>query len=203
MVIVVGDYGVFVVILPLVAGAIAVAEEKGWDLAEWHRTLPPSARQQWLAKMLATHTTSLTLGLLLPAAMFLAGNALVFPRARVAIPTGYGLAVCVLGQLLVTSVAVYAASFCKSTMRAILVAVGILVASFGALILTPWWLSRTFAPALSVQGGQLNRVFPALRLGSAPDVAPDAVPYTVVCMDELPPLRNTRAPIGHSAYWPC
>jgi hypothetical protein len=163
-VMVAADYGVLVVILPLVAGAIAVAEEKGWDLAEWQRTLPPSARQQWLAKMLATLTTSLMLGLLLPAAMFLAGDALLFPRgSRVAFPTAYGLAACVLGQLLVTSVAVYAASFCKSTMRAILVAVGILVATFGALFQTAWWLSGTFAPALSVHTAQFNRVPAALR----------------------------------------
>ena len=47
-----GDFGVFMLILPLIAGAIAVAEEKGWDMAEWHLTLPPSALQQWSAKML-------------------------------------------------------------------------------------------------------------------------------------------------------
>ena len=51
-----GDCALFMLLLPLVAGAIAVAEEKGWDLAEWHLTLPPSARRQWLAKMLATLT---------------------------------------------------------------------------------------------------------------------------------------------------
>lgn len=159
------DFSVVVLILPLVAGAIAVAEEKGWDLAEWQRTLPPSARQQWLAKMLATLTTSLALGLLLPAAIFLAGEPLLFPRgSRVAFPTAYGLAACVLGQLLVTSVAVYAASFCKSTMRAILVAVGILVATFGALFQTAWWLSGMFAPALSVHYDQFSRMPPALHL---------------------------------------
>jgi hypothetical protein len=79
--------------------------------------------------------------LLLPAAMFHAGNALLFPRGRVGIPTVYGLAACVLAQLLVTSVAIYSASFSKSTMRAILVAVAILVASFGGLLQTAWSLT--------------------------------------------------------------
>ena len=58
-----GDYLIYVIILPLIAGAISVAEEKGWDLAEWHLTLPPSALKQWSAKMLVALSTSLVLGL--------------------------------------------------------------------------------------------------------------------------------------------
>ena len=139
-----GDCALYILILPLVAGAIAVAEEKGWDLAEWHLTLPPSARQQWSAKMLATLTTSLALGLLLPAGILLAGGA-VFEQhgSRPSFPLFYALAALVLGQLLVTSVAVYAASFSKSTLRAILAALGILVASLGGAVLAPRWGERS------------------------------------------------------------
>jgi len=72
-----GDYMVYMLILPLIAGAISVAEEKGWGMAEWHLTLPPSALKQWSAKMLLALSTSLILGLLLPAALFLAGQALL------------------------------------------------------------------------------------------------------------------------------
>ena len=142
-----GDYALFMLLLPLVAGAISVAEEKGWDMAEWHLTLPPSARQQWLAKMLATLSTSLALGLLLPAGVFLAGSALFEPHgSRASLPPTYALAAWVLGQLLVTSVAVYAASFSKSTLRAILAAFGMIVASFGILWLTGDWAISTFGP---------------------------------------------------------
>ena len=76
-----GDIFLYVLILPLIAGAISVAEEKGWGIAEWHLTLPPSALKQWSAKMLATLSTSLVLGLLLPAALFLVAAA-VQPARR-------------------------------------------------------------------------------------------------------------------------
>jgi ABC-type transport system involved in multi-copper enzyme maturation permease subunit len=131
-----GDYGVFVLVLPLVAGAIAVAEEKGWGLSEWHLTLPPSACQQWSAKMLATLSTSTVLGLLLPAAMLLAGQPLLRGNAPgSAAPPVYGLGAVVFGQLLFTSAAVYAASFSKTTLRAILAALGILVSGSWATAL--------------------------------------------------------------------
>jgi hypothetical protein len=140
-----GDCALFMLLLPLIAGAIAVTEEKGWDLAEWHLTLPPSARRQWLAKMLATLTTSLALGLLLPAGILLAGGAVFEPHgSRASFSSIYALAALVLGQLLVTSVAVYAASFSKSTLRAILTAFGMIVASFGILWLTGDWVINTY-----------------------------------------------------------
>jgi len=64
-----GDLLLYVLILPLIAGAISVAEERGWGMAEWHLTLPPSALKQWSAKMLAALSTSLVLGLLTCAAL--------------------------------------------------------------------------------------------------------------------------------------
>jgi hypothetical protein len=141
---VIGDFGFFVVILPLVAGVIAVTEEKGWDLAEWHLTLPPSALQQWSAKMLATFSTSLGLGLLLPTAMFLAGAALLNPSFfRGGFQPDSGLAAWVLGQLLLTSVAVYAGSFSRSGLKAILAAVGIVAAGFGVLTIIGDLASKT------------------------------------------------------------
>ena len=48
-----GDFLVYMLILPLIAGAISVAEERGWGIVEWHLTLPPSALRQWSAKMVA------------------------------------------------------------------------------------------------------------------------------------------------------
>ncbi len=162
-----GDLGQFVLLLPLIAGAIAVAEEKGWDLADWHLTLPPSALQQWSAKMLATLTTSLALGLLLPAALLLASGAVFEPHgSRVSLPPFPALAACVLGQLLVTSVAAYSASFSKSTLRAILAAFGMIVASLGILWLTGTWVSSAFGELeLDFHENQLNLVPPVLCVG--------------------------------------
>ena len=50
----------------------------------------------------------------------------------------------VLGQLLVTSVAVYAASFSKSTLRAILAAFAISATGFGVFFLTATWIDKSF-----------------------------------------------------------
>jgi ABC-type Na+ efflux pump permease subunit len=125
-----GDIAIYALILPLIAGAISVAEERGWGIAEWHLTLPPSTLKQWSAKMLATLSTSLVLGLLLPVAVFLVANPLFNPSGgRTSFPPAFGSLSWVLGQLLVTSVAVYAASFSKTTLQAILAALVILVAS--------------------------------------------------------------------------
>jgi hypothetical protein len=136
-----GDIFIYVLILPLIAGAIAVAEEKGWGMAEWHLTLPPSALKQWSAKMVATLSTSLVLGLALPAAMFVVANPLFSqPRERMSLPPAFLILSWVLGQLLVTSVAIYAASFSKNTLRAILVAFVILAAGAGAIALAIRWI---------------------------------------------------------------
>ncbi|MEI7936580.1 MAG: hypothetical protein WCK27_07840 [Verrucomicrobiota bacterium] len=121
------DFVIYVLVLPLVAGAVSVAEEKGWDMAEWHLTLPPSALQQWSAKMLAALSTSLVLGLVLPAILLLVGDALFAKGdALNSLPPASQILGWVLGQLLLTSVAIYAASFCNSTLRAILGAFAII-----------------------------------------------------------------------------
>ena len=121
------DFVIYVLVLPLVAGAVSVAEEKGWDLAEWHLTLPPSALKQWSAKILAAISTSLVLGLALPAILLLVGDALFAKGdALSSLPPASQILCWVLGQLLLTSVAIYAASFCNSTLRAILAAFAII-----------------------------------------------------------------------------
>jgi ABC-type Na+ efflux pump permease subunit len=127
--IVAGDCAIYVLILPLIAGATSLGEEKGWGIAEWHLTLPASALKQWSAKTLATLSTSLALGLLLPTALFLAGQSLFSqPVAGDSLPPAPELLGWMLGYLLLTSVAVYAASFSNSTLRAILAAFAISIA---------------------------------------------------------------------------
>jgi hypothetical protein len=136
-----GDLFIYVLVLPLVAGAISVAEERGWGMAEWHLTLPPSALKQWSAKMLAALSTSLVLGLLLPAAIFLVADPLFGkPGARTSLPPAPAIFCWVLGQLLLTSVAVYAASFARNTLQAILAAFVILAAGGGAIMLAINWV---------------------------------------------------------------
>jgi ABC-type transport system involved in multi-copper enzyme maturation permease subunit len=130
------DCFIYALILPLIAGATSVAEEKGWGITEWHLTLPPSALKQWSAKMLAALSTSLVLGLVLPIATFLAGLALFGQLgARGSLPSAPELLCWPLGSLLLTSVAIYAASISNSTLRAILGTVGIIVAAWAVCLL--------------------------------------------------------------------
>src|SRR5207302_4440095 len=80
------DFAIYMILIPLIAGALCVAEEKNWGVADWHTTLPPSSLKQWSAKMAVALSTSLILGLLLPAALALAGSSLVGAQEGAAIP---------------------------------------------------------------------------------------------------------------------
>jgi hypothetical protein len=142
-----GDLFLYVLILPLVTGAISVAEERGWGMAEWHLTLPPSALKQWSAKMVAALSTSLVLGLLLPTAIFVVANPLFSePGTGITMPPAFAILCWILGQLLLTSVAVYAASFSRTTMQAILAAF-VILAAFGGAVTLAINCVRHIAPA--------------------------------------------------------
>jgi hypothetical protein len=142
-----GDLFLYALVLPLVAGAISVGEERGWGIAEWHLTLPASALKQWSAKMVAALSTSLVLGLLLPTAIFLATDRLFSkPDARISLPPAPAMLCWILGQLLLTSVAIYAASFTRATLQAILASFVILAALGGALLMAANWVHHV-APA--------------------------------------------------------
>ena len=67
-------------------------------------------------------------------------RSLFHPSARISSPPAFAIVVWVLSQLLVTSVAVYTASFAKNTLQAILAALVILVASGGTLLLAAYWV---------------------------------------------------------------
>ena len=145
-----GDFAIYVLVLPLIAGAVSVAEEKGWDLAEWHLTLPPSALKQWSAKMLAALSTSFVLGLVLPAILLLVGDALFAKGDALSSVPPASLVLCwVLGQLLLTSVAVYAGSFSNTTLRAILAAFAIVIAACAVCYSAPILATKFIASRIT------------------------------------------------------
>ena len=149
------DYIIFMLVLPFMAGAIAVADEKGWEIMPWHLTLPPSALQQWSAKMLAALSTGLGLGLVLPFAMAVADSLLLGQVGpKTALPSVPVITCWLLGALLATSLAVYAASFSSNSLRAILMAMGLVAAggvvcwlagSCAAHIEARWMVLRMYA----------------------------------------------------------
>jgi hypothetical protein len=127
-----GDVAIYVIITPFIAGALAVAEERGWGVSEWHLTLPASALKQWCAKMLVTLPTSLLLGLVIPSIVAIGARWLFGPPIpRGELPPPEEVVPIVLAQLLATTLAVYTATICKNTIWAILAAFGMVAAGIG------------------------------------------------------------------------
>lgn len=153
------DFLLYLPVFPVLVGAAAVAEERGWGVADWQLTLPPSALKQWSAKMLVTLSLSLILGLVLPVVLVLVGNALFGVQHEQGLPALHELRFqlnsvlsgfvyrpgvispmpvaliflfcLVLLHVLLTSVAVYAASVSTNTARALVLAVGLVLAGGG------------------------------------------------------------------------
>jgi len=125
----VATYPIYLILLPFIVGALSVAEERAWGVAEWHLTLPPSVRKQWSAKLLSALLITLVLGWLLPIGVFVATEGLF---GNPGVENGQLLAdwapVCLLCQLFFTIVAIYTGSFSNSTLRAALMAVGMVMA---------------------------------------------------------------------------
>ncbi len=168
------EFALYVGVLPFLVGALAVAEERGWGLAEWHQTLPPSAFKQWAAKMLVTLSTSLVLGLLLPRIFFLGISALLgkpdfdFPPNPLE-----ALASLALGYALLTTLAAYAGSFTKSTLAAILLGIALALALLGCFRLVP-----LFGTDFSILYG-VHRSLPA-SIKPGPPSVPEAVIFVVL-----------------------
>ncbi|MDB6034145.1 MAG: hypothetical protein JWM16_4483 [Verrucomicrobiales bacterium] len=118
----------FIFLMPMMTGTLAVAEEKTWGVADWHFTLPPSAGRQWLAKMLIVYSTSVVLGLVLPAmlAWFMGALPPDFLQEELVV-----WIFCM--HVLVVSTIVYASVWSTSTLRSIILAIGIFI-GLGCLI---------------------------------------------------------------------
>ena len=137
------DCAIYLILLPFTVGALAVAEERALGIAAWHLTLPVSRFKQWSAKLLTALPTSLLLGIVLPAAlMVLGGRVLHWPDWRGEyLPLRQGLLLLLL-QLLTTSAAIYSASCCSSSLRAILLAFGIMVAGLTLFFGEVQWIQN-------------------------------------------------------------
>lgn len=109
----------------LVSGAACVAEERGLGTLEWQLTQPASVTRQWWVKILVAWGHFLLLGALLPAVLYLglAGGKTAWPENA----SDFLLPAIVYGGVvvLVFSLAVYASSFSRSTMKAVAATLGL------------------------------------------------------------------------------
>jgi hypothetical protein len=118
-----------VFLVPLVTGAVAIAEERSWGMTGWQLTQPPSVFKQWTIKMLVAFVISVVLGIALPAVMLtcmrflLAGSVQALSLADFnSLASGTAL----LLYILVLSLVIYASSISTNSMRAIIMFLGLL-----------------------------------------------------------------------------
>jgi hypothetical protein len=129
---------VYGLVAPAAVGAATVATERGLGLLEWHLTLPPSVRTQWVVKSAVAFGIGLGLGFLLPWAL-VQTLAWLTPAAGIGwfSPPNY-LFLAVLG----VGVGVHTSATARSPLRAFTGAFGVLAV---ALFFHDWllgWLIR-------------------------------------------------------------
>jgi ABC-type transport system involved in multi-copper enzyme maturation permease subunit len=115
-------------IIPLVAGAQSVAEERNLGLHAWLLTLPVPLWKQWLVKLAVTLGASCALGVMLPWLFLIAGHA---RNEEIGSPMSeelWPVLMIVLGQMLFTALAVFASSLSFATLRAVMGCIGLLTA---------------------------------------------------------------------------
>ncbi len=118
--------------IPVIAGIVSTAEERGLGLLDWHLTLPVSARRQWFIKVLVALGVNVGLGILLPGVLAQAAGGLLNGQ-----PLELGVHNGELHFLIANAVlfcgALYASTVSANSMRALVGAIVLFVA--GALVL--------------------------------------------------------------------
>lgn len=113
---------IYMVLAPVLAGALSTAEEKNWGVMGWHLMLPLSAVRQWLAKAMVTFATSIVIGVGLPLLFWEAGG--LFSEGEGAI---YLVIAFLVGNLLLTAFAMYASALVTAALRALLLCFGMVM----------------------------------------------------------------------------
>ncbi len=143
---------IYAVLVPVLCGAMACAEERTMGILEWHLTLPASCRRQWLIKCLVALGLSFVLVGILPLVLILllwsvwADFTGLRELSLPGIAMSWGL------LLMLTSLVLYASSFARNTMKAALWGVAFWW-PFG--IMAGWSLkaTRALAPAAFPEDG--------------------------------------------------
>jgi hypothetical protein len=138
----------------VVAGSVASAEERQLHTLEWQLLLPRPSWQQWLVKTGTAYLLAMGLGLALPALLYA-----VTPAVR------HDMAAVIVFPLLViallTSASLYISSLCRTSIKALLVA---LPAAFGFTDLINTWfiLPMSEFTGAGLTTLQFDRLLPAL-----------------------------------------
>jgi ABC-type transport system involved in multi-copper enzyme maturation permease subunit len=138
---------VLVFVIPFIAPGGCVSEERSWGVSAWQRALPVSSRKQWAAKMVAVIFTCVLLGVVLPAALWMA-DGWVFHLPFGPGPMHWDRLFRVaglnyfLGYLLWLSLGAFASSLCANSAKAVILNLGLMVGGAGLAGGMISWISR-------------------------------------------------------------
>ena len=118
--------------IPIIAGIVSTAEERGLGLLDWHLTLPVSARRQWFVKVLVALAVNVVLGILLPGVLALASGGLLEGK-RMELGVHNGEQHFLIANAALFCAALYASTASANSMRALVGTIVLLVA--GAMVL--------------------------------------------------------------------
>lgn len=143
---------VYAVLVPLLCGAVACAEERSMGMLEWQLTLPASCRRQWLIKGLVALGLALVLVGVLPLVLLFGwcawGDLDVLKGVTLSgVAMSWGL------LLMLTSLVLYASSFARNAMKAALWGV-VFWWPFGIVLGWGFKVIRDLAPAAFPQDGR-------------------------------------------------
>lgn len=119
--------------IPVIAGIVAVAEERSLGVHEWHLTLPVSARRQWGVKVLVALGVNVAFGILLPGLLAHASSWLANNPQLVAEIPGSGVPPFLIANAVIFCAALYASSASANSMRALVGAIVLFLA--GAMVM--------------------------------------------------------------------
>jgi ABC-type transport system involved in multi-copper enzyme maturation permease subunit len=122
-------------IIPFTVGAGIVAEERQMGVLDWHLTLPPSHRKQWLIKIAVAYFHCIVLGIVLPFVVGLVALALLAhpgpfqPGAESMFSFRFLMIAFSLGgsSLLLCTLAMFASSLARTSMRALVLTMETLI----------------------------------------------------------------------------
>jgi len=135
--------------IPVIAGIVAVAEERSLGVHEWHLTLPVSARRQWGVKVLVALGVNAALGVLLPGLLAHASSWLANNPQLVAEIPGRNVSPFLIANAVIFCAALYASTASANGLRALVGTIGLFVAAGVTMTVVDrgiHWLPEDFAP---------------------------------------------------------
>ena len=149
-------FGLLVCVLPLMIGAMSIAEERHLGVLEWQQALPVSRLKQWLIKVLICFLLTLVLAWLAPAfvSSFVFRNDTDFPFAQ--FPEFDEMTII---PFCILAAGLWASSFSRNFLQALVTGAGVLVIGF-------WFNAELFGRALPFDQHRLLQVlvWPILSL---------------------------------------